>query len=153
MSPLGVAHWKSKLVLKISCPPPRPEAKKSHLLRKWFFFGLRPANYKGGEILVLRKWRLWASSRKLFPFPSFFLLWNICDATTAIQTHFSPRCKKVPNIDFSVWGLKVHWGEAKDLSLLTIKFSAKCLGEVSNWLVMFTCGENLNETGEILIKS
>ena len=45
MSPLGVAHWKSKLVLKISCPPPRPEAKKSHLLRKWFFFGLRPGGW------------------------------------------------------------------------------------------------------------
>ena len=37
MSPLRVAHWKLKLVLKISCPPPWPEAKKSHLLRKWFF--------------------------------------------------------------------------------------------------------------------
>jgi len=26
MSPLGVAHWKLNLVLKISCPPPWPEA-------------------------------------------------------------------------------------------------------------------------------
>ena len=37
MSPLGVAHWKSKQVPKIKCPPPRLEAKKIHLLRKWFF--------------------------------------------------------------------------------------------------------------------
>ena len=61
--------------------------------------------------------------------------------------------KKYPILTFLSEGWRFMWAEDKDLSLLKIKFSAKCVGEVSNWLVMFTCGENLNETGEILIKS
>ena len=55
MSPLGVAHWKSKQASKIKCPPPWPQAKKIHLLRKWFFFGLRPggwANYFSKHIWI-----------------------------------------------------------------------------------------------------
>ena len=113
-------------------------------------------NYKGGEILVLRKWRLWASFRKLFPLNicEFFFFFGTFEMQPLLSKHILVHAaKKYPILTFLSEGWRFMWAEAKDLSLLEIKFSAKCVREVSNWLVMFTCGENLNETGEILIKS